>query len=138
MNSADGQRSGEPVLHARPRQEPRYGVELLWLPMGARGHFVRVGGKVYETGAALLARRETQDLYHSVLNVRAPEGRFVIEMGPVADANGSRRGVVVEGPVGSWLVARFRLFRYEVRCWRNGITAYDYAVEGPVAGHRRS
>jgi hypothetical protein len=52
-------------------------------------------------------------------------------MGPVADANGVGRGVVVEGPVGSRLVARFRLFRYEVRCWRDGLTAYGYAVDSP-------
>jgi hypothetical protein len=86
---------------------------------------------VYETVAALLDRRETHDLYHSVLDVRAPAGRFVVEMGPVADANGARRGVVAEGAVGSRLLAHFRVFRYEVRCWRDGITAYDYAVESP-------
>ena len=31
------------------------------------------------------------------------------------------RGVVVEGPVGSRLLARSRAFRYEVRCWRDGV-----------------
>jgi hypothetical protein len=77
---------------------------------------VRVGGKFYETAAALLDRREVREIYHSVLNVSVPEGRFVIEMGPVADANGVGRGVVAEGPVGSRLVSRFRIFRDEVRC----------------------
>lgn len=127
MNNAEG-----PPFHAAsPRRQPEYGVELLWLPLGARGYFLRVGGKVYEALAALLDRRETQDIYHSVLNVRVPSGRYVIEMGPVADTNGAGRGVVVEGPVASRLLAHFRIFRYEVRCWRDGITAYDYAVDGP-------
>ncbi|MDQ3889128.1 MAG: hypothetical protein M3312_01065 [Actinomycetota bacterium] len=108
-----------------------YGVELLWLPLGARGRFVRVGGKVYETLAALLDRRQIRDIYHSVLTVCVLEGRFVIEMGPVADKNGAGRGVLIEGPVGSRLVGRFRIFRDEVRCWREGITAYDLAVDSP-------
>ena len=113
----------------RPRQEEAsYGVDLLWLPLGVRGNFIRIGGKIYETIAALLDRREPHELYHSVLSVSAPEGRFVIEMGPVADVNGARRGVVIEGPVGGRLAGRFRIFRYEVRCWRDGITAYDFAV----------
>jgi hypothetical protein len=115
----------------RPENEPVYGVELLWLPLGVRGHLVRVGGTIYETLAALLDRREICDIYHSVLNVSVPDGRYVIEMGPVADTNGTGRGVVTEGPVGSRLVARFRIFRYEVRCWRDGITAYDFAVDSP-------
>jgi hypothetical protein len=131
MNAGDSQAPGQAVRVARPRRALRYGVELLWLPLGARGHSVRVGGKVYETVAALLGRRQMRDIYHSVLNVRVPEGRFVIEMGPVADVNGARRGVVVEGPVASVLAGRFRIFRYEVRCWRDGITAYDYAVDSP-------
>jgi hypothetical protein len=53
--------------------------------------------------------------------VVAPEGRFVIEQTPVPDAHGERRGVVLEGPVGSRLAGRFRLFRYEVRRWRDGV-----------------
>jgi hypothetical protein len=129
MTSLGGQLSRRELAH--PEEEPVYGIELLWLPLGVRGHFIRVGGKIYETAAALIDRREIRDIYHSVLNVRVPDGRFVIEMGPVADINGDGRGVVAEGPVGSRHVARFRLFRYEVRCWRDGITAYDFAVDSP-------
>ena len=54
-----------------------------------------------------------------------PEGRFVVEnCWPIPDGDGARaRGVAVEGPVASERIARFRVFRYEVRCWRDGIIA---------------
>jgi hypothetical protein len=45
-----------------------------------------------------------------------PEGRFVIEQAP-AWRDSSERGVVAEGAVGSRAAGRFRLFRYEIRCW---------------------
>jgi hypothetical protein len=109
----------------------RFGVDLYRLPLGARGHWLSVGGKVFEAVAARLERREARDIYHSVLEVRLPEGRFVIEMGPVADTNGAGRGVVAEGPVGTRWAGRLRSLRYEVRCWRGGVTAYSYAVDSP-------
>ena len=38
----------------------------------------------------------------------------------------------MEGPVGSRLIARFRMFRYEVRRWRNGVIVdVDEAVGSP-------
>jgi hypothetical protein len=81
---------------------------------------------------AWLERRPRYDLYHSALEVRVPEGRFVIEMAPVPDGKGAERGVVVEGPVGSRWAERFRIFRYEVRRWRDGaIPDLDEAVESP-------
>jgi hypothetical protein len=40
--------------------------------------------------------------------------------------------VVLEGPVFSRSIARFRPFRYEVRCWRNGVIPdVAEAVESP-------
>ena len=45
----------------------------------------------------------------------------MIEQAPVRDNQGAKRGVVAEGPVGSRLAGRFRIFRYEVRRWRNGV-----------------
>ncbi len=36
-----------------------------------------------------------------------PEGRFVIEMTPIPDGNGARRGVVAEGSVGSRWAGRW-------------------------------
>ncbi len=95
-------------------------IELYWLPLGAGGHFVRMNGKVFEAGAALLARRPRLDLYHSALVVAVPEGRFVVEQAPVW-RHDVERGVVSEGAVGSRLLGRSRLFRYELRCWRDGV-----------------
>jgi hypothetical protein len=116
---------------AADRGALRFGVDIFWLPLGARGHWLRLGGTVYEAVAALLARRQRQDVYHSVLEVHAREGRFVIEMGPAIDDDSEGRGVVARGPVGFAWAAAFRILRYEVRCWPEGITAYEYAVESP-------
>lgn len=108
------------------------GIDLYWLPLGAGGHSVRLNGRVYEAVAAWLDRRPPCDLYHSALEVRVPEGRFVIEQAPVRDGKGGERGVVAEGAVGSRRAGRFRLFRYEVRRWRGGsIPDVDEAVESP-------
>ena len=46
------------------------GVDLYWLPLGAGGNSVRINGRVFEAGAALLSRRDRCDLYHSALEVR--------------------------------------------------------------------
>jgi hypothetical protein len=97
------------------------GVDLYWLPLGAGGRFVRLNGLVFEAVVAGLERRTPSDLYHSALVVRARSGRFVIEQAPIRDDHGATRGVVAEGAVGSRLVGRFRLFRYEVRRWRGGV-----------------
>jgi hypothetical protein len=112
--------------------ERDYGVDLYWLPLGAGGRFVRLNGRVFEAVAARLQRRPTYDLYHSALEVRVPEGRFVIEQTPVPDGNGAERGVVAEGAVGSRRAGRFRIFRYELRCWCGGVIPdVDEAVESP-------
>lgn len=95
-------------------------IDLYWLPLGAGGHSVRLNGKVFEWCAARLEHRDRYDLYHSALQVHVPEGRFVVEQAP-AWGEGSRRGVVAEGAVGSRALGRFRLFRYEIRSWREGI-----------------
>jgi hypothetical protein len=64
--------------------------------------------------------------------VRVPEGRFVIEQAPVRDSSGGERGIVVEGSVGSRWAGRVRLFRYEVRRWRDGVIPdIGEAVESP-------
>ena len=107
-------------------------VDLFWLPLGAGGHFVRLNGRVYEAVAARLQRRPACDLYHSALEVRVPEGTFVIEQAPVRDPSGSRRGVVAEGAVGAAWAGRFRIFRYEIRLWLDGrIPDLDEAVDSP-------
>jgi hypothetical protein len=107
-------------------------VDLYWLPLGAGGHFVRLNGRAFEAAAARAARRPACDLYHSALEVRAAAARFVIEQAPVRDDRGVRRGVVAEGPVGTRWAGRFRIFRYEIRCWRDGrIPDVDEAVDSP-------
>ena len=112
--------------------ESETGVDLYWLPLGAGGHSVRLNGRVFEAVAARLEGRPPCDLYHSALEVRVPEGRFVIEQTPVPDGNGGERGVVAQGAVGSRWAGRFRIFRYEVRRWRDGIIPdIDEAVESP-------
>ncbi len=83
-----------------PRKS-RPSVDLYWLPLGSGGHSVRLNGRVFEAVAARLERRPPRDLYHSALEVRVPEGRFVIEQAPIRDGNGGERGVVAEGAVGS-------------------------------------
>jgi hypothetical protein len=114
---------------------PITGIDLYWLPLGAGGHSVRLNGRVFEALAARLERRNRCDLYHSALEVRAPEGRYVIEQAP-AWSDKAERGVVAEGAVGIRAAGRFRLLRYEVRCWRGGIIPdVAEAVESP---HRLS
>ena len=96
-------------------------VELHWIPLGAGQRVVRVSGRTFERLSALFHRRRPCDLYHSALEVIVPEARFVIEMAPIVDRDGERRGVVAEGPVGMKWAGRFRLFRYEIRRWREGV-----------------
>ena len=93
---------------------------------------MRLNGRVFEAVAARLERRSPCDLYHSALEVRVPEGRFVIEQAPIPDSNGGERGVVAEGAVGSRWAGGFWIFRYEVRRWCGGIIPdVDEAVESP-------
>jgi hypothetical protein len=107
-------------------------VDLYWLPLGAGGRCVSVNGRVYEAAVAAMQHRRRHDLYHSALEVCVPAGRFVIEMTPIRDGRGRERGVVAEGAVGSTLVRRLRLFRYENRRWRDGcIPDAADAVESP-------
>ena len=112
--------------------ESEHGVDLYWLPLGTGGHSVRLNGLVFEAVVARMERRPPRDLYHSALEVRAPSGRFVIEQAPVRDNDGAERGVVAEGVVGSRLAGRFRIFRYEVRRWHDGVIPdIGEAVESP-------
>ena len=109
-------------------------VDLYWLPLGAGGHSVRTNGRVFEAVAARLQHRRARDLYHSALVVHlSADERFVIEQAPVSNARGAERGVVAEGPVGARWAARIRMFRYEVRRWRDGVIPdVGEAVDSPV------
>ena len=110
------------------------GVYLYWIPLGAGGSgFVRLNGRVYEWFVSRRERRSALDLYHTALSVGLPEGRFVIEtMWPRPDMDGDSRGVVVDGSVFSTWLGFSRIFRYEVRRWRDGLLPdADQAAEGP-------
>jgi hypothetical protein len=76
---------------------------------------------MFEAVHARLEHRPALDLYHSALEVSVPEGRFIIEQAPVPDGDGARRGVAAGGAVGARWAGRFRIFRYEVRRWRDGV-----------------
>ena len=83
---------------------------------------MRVSGRIYETVRALIERRPPLDLYHTAVEVHLGGDRYVIENAwPSPDSDTASRGVVVEGPVWSPHLGRFRVFRYEVRRWRTGI-----------------
>ncbi len=113
--------------------DSRVGIDLYWLPLGAGGHSVRLNGRVYEAIAARLAHRPACDLYHSALVVSAQDARFAIESAPIRASDGPGRGVVGEGAVGSRWAGRWSIFRYELRCWRNGVIPdLDEAVDSPV------
>lgn len=108
-------------------------VDLLWIPLGAGDHVVRVSGRIYEAIKALRERRPRLALYHSALEVTVPEGRFVIESAPIPHQPREARGVVAEGPVGLRWAGRFRLLRYEIRRWREGsIPDANEAVSSPI------
>lgn len=108
-------------------------VALYWIPLGAGNHSVRLNGIVYEAALATIQRRTRCHLYHSALEVRLPSGHYWVEMTPVPNAMGEQRGVVAEGSVGMRWLGRLRLFRYEVRRWRDGaIPDLAFAVDSPV------
>jgi hypothetical protein len=107
-------------------------VDLYWLPLGAGGHFVRLNGRVFEAVAARIERRDRFDLYHSALEIRVPDARYVIEQAPIRRGDSAERGVVAEGAVGARAAGRMKLFRYEIRCWRDGfIPDIAEAVDSP-------
>jgi hypothetical protein len=111
--------------------EPAH-VDLYWIPLGAGGWFVKRNGRLYEAVTALRQRRRPLDLYHCALDVAVPEGRFVIEQTPVPRAPGAKRGVVAGGAVGMRTAGALRMFRYEVRRWRDGVVPdIAEAVDSP-------
>lgn len=119
---------------SQPTMSPDSWLDLYWLPLGADGsRMVRVGGRLYEMYAAQRAHRAPGDLYHSALKAHLVGATHVIEVAPVWSRRETARGVVAEGAVGSHLLGISRLFRYEVRCWRDGVLPdEERAVGGPM------
>jgi hypothetical protein len=111
---------------------PHAAVDLYWIPLGAGARSVRFNGLVYEALIAAIEHRERRSLYHSALSVVLPAGHYMVEMTPVPDALGSSRGVVAEGPVGLRAAGSLRIFRYEVRRWRDGVVPDLFYAAGAV------
>jgi hypothetical protein len=122
----------EATIGTKSSAASRASIDLYWLPLGAGGHSVRLNGRVYEALAARLGGRSVRDLYHSALQVQVGDERFVIETAPLWVGDDPELGVVAEGAVGSRWAGRFRILRYELRCWRDGvIPVVAEAVESP-------
>ena len=118
-----------------PTKTSAMGIGLYWLPLGAGDRVVRLGGFAFEAIAARRSSRRRLDLYHAALEVRTTGARFVVELAPYMWGAAARadRGVVAEGPVGSPRAGRISLFRYELRCWQDGIIAdVEHAIASPV------
>jgi hypothetical protein len=108
-------------------------VDLYWIPLGAGGHpSVRFNGRIFEAIEAARQHRGRCDIYHAALVVAMNGDRYTIEVAPSPDADEASRGVVATGAVGSRFIGWWRLFRYELRCWRDGsIPDLDEAVGAP-------
>ncbi len=107
-------------------------ADLWWLPVGAGGRVVVRTSRWWESLRALRARRAPRPLFHAALEVFDGEAGYVIEMTPAWGGPVGPRGVVAEGPVGSRRLGGSRLFRYEIRCWKDGVIPdRRWAVEPP-------
>jgi hypothetical protein len=118
--------------------EPNELLELYWVPLGAGtsvgSHVVRVSGGTYERLVAAIGRRSPRPLFHSALIAHTAQGPFVVEMTPVPrHGPANERGVVGGGAVGSRLLGRSRVFRYEIRRWLDGVIPdIGDAIDSPV------
>ena len=92
-----------------------------------------MNGRIYEAFLARLGSRRPLDLYHTALEVRLPESRFIVEtMWPSPKGDPEDRGVVAIAPVFADWLSFTRIFRYEVRRWSDGVLPdADEAVGGP-------
>lgn len=108
-------------------------ADLWWLPVGAGGHVVIHTSRWWEQIVALREHRRPRPLFHAALEVFDGDTRYVVEMTPAWGGPRGSRGAVMNGPVGTRWLGASRLFRYEVRCWRNGIIPdRDWATEPPT------
>ena len=109
-------------------------LDLYWIPLGAGTHVVRISGRIYEAASAFVRRRSRRDIYHAALIVTTDDGTIAVEMAPIPDGNGrAERGVVAEGSVGLGWLGAWRVFRYEVRRWENGVIPdLSDAVASPI------
>src|SRR4051794_38194644 len=109
-----------PACRMRTEVDEPAVVDLYWIPLGAGGHAVRFNGRAFEAIAAARRHRRRCDLYHAALVAESDGAGYTIELAPTPDGDLASRGVVGTGAVGSRHLGRWRLFRYEVRCCRDG------------------
>ena len=124
-----------PVSDPADARPPVAALDLYWIPLGAGNRTVQFSGRTFESIAARHDHRPPCDLYHSALVATLGTDRYFIEMTPVPSPARAvaDRGVVGGGAVGTRWAAYLRIFRYEIRCWRNGtIPDLQHAVDGPV------
>lgn len=108
-------------------------ADLWWLPVGAGGHIVIHTSRWWELFRARREHRHPRALLHAALEVFDGDARYVIEMTPAWGGRAPSRGVVATGPVGARWLGVSKLFRYEVRCWRDGdIPDRAWAVGPPI------
>jgi hypothetical protein len=121
--------SPSPATIGEMRATHAWSIDLHWIPLGAGGHFVRLNGRIFEAVEAARGHRPRRDLYHAALIVRVDGKPYAIELAPAWGTSDASRGVVSTGAVGSRNLGRWRLFRYELRCWPGGcIPDLHYAV----------
>lgn len=108
-------------------------IALHWLPLGAGGWLVRRCGGAWERVQAIREGREPRPIFHAALEVTVDGITSTIEIGPVVNSLPEEHGVVATGPVGARWAGRFRIFRYELRCWPGGrIPDLDFETSAPV------
>lgn len=109
-------------------------TDVWWLPVGAGSGVAVRTSRAWELIQARRGHRAPQPLFHTALEVRLDGVRWLIEMASAWSGPGATRGVVSGGPVGAVPLGCSRLFRYEVRRWREGVLPdRRYAVRSPVA-----
>lgn len=110
-------------------------IDLYWIPLGAgdASHCVRWNGRVFEAFVARHEGRPCCRLFHSALLVSWSGRRFAIEMAPEWSGGAGEHGAVCVGPVGLRTLGASRWFRYEVRCWRDGVIPDLRFARAPVA-----
>ncbi|MBI1350014.1 MAG: hypothetical protein GC156_02720 [Actinomycetales bacterium] len=109
-------------------------ADLYWIPLGAgsRVPVVRWNGLVFEAISATMQGRPRCDLYHAGLVLHLDGDRYVIEMAPAWGSGSAAADIVGTGPVAFRWLGRSRIFRYQVRCWRDGVIPdLAFAVDGP-------
>ena len=90
-------------------------ARVTWAAVGAGGHVARRTSAWWERAVAACEGRTPQPLVHAVLEVVVDGVTTRVDMGPTWGRTDATRRVVRTGPVGSHLLGRCPLFRYEVR-----------------------